>query len=146
MNRLLFCADNYSVKVNTIQYNYCLSVYISQRRLIICNIKLIISCYNIIELGLRRILLHSCIRPLSSVQNKLRFILHEPYDLSWPLSGRSLVKTCIIALCRSTFEKKNKSTMLSNLVFYLGWLICSHNHSTYIKMELDYIRNWNMRR
>ena len=26
------------------------------------------------------------IRPLSFVQNKLRFILHEPYDLSWPLS------------------------------------------------------------
>ena len=82
MNRLLFCADHYSVKVNTTQYNYCLSVYISQRPLIICNIKLIISCYNIIELGLRRKMLNIYIRPLSSVQNKLRFILHEPYDLS----------------------------------------------------------------
>ena len=32
------------------------------------------------------------IRALSSAQNKLWFILHEPYDLSWPLSGRSLCK------------------------------------------------------
>ena len=66
------------------------------------------------------------IRPLSFVHNKLRFILHEPYDLSCPLSGRSLGKTCIIALRRSTLLKeKNKSTTLSNSVFYLGRLIRS---------------------
>jgi len=36
------------------------------------------------------------IRPVSSVQNKLRFILHEPYDLSWPLTGRSLGKKHVL--------------------------------------------------
>ena len=63
---------------------------------------------------------------------------------SW--MGGVLVKTCIIALRRSNFLKENKSTTLSNLVFYLDWLICSHTHITNIKIELDYIRNWNMRR
>jgi len=29
------------------------------------------------------------IRPFSSVQNKFAFILHEPYDHSWPLGGQS---------------------------------------------------------
>ena len=36
------------------------------------------------------------IRALSSAQNKLWFILHEPYDLSWPLSGRSLCKKHVL--------------------------------------------------
>jgi len=30
------------------------------------------------------------LRKLSSVQTLLRFILHEPFDLSWFFSGRSL--------------------------------------------------------
>jgi len=33
---------------------------------------------------------HIYIRPLSSEENKFAFSLHEPYDLSWPLGGRSL--------------------------------------------------------
>ena len=42
------------------------------------------------------------IRPLSSVQNKLRFILHEPHDLSLPMSGRSLGKKQVL-LCNYCF-------------------------------------------
>ena len=55
-----------------------------------------------------RLISNIYIRPLSSVQNKLLFILHEPHDLSWPLSGRSFGKTCIIALRRSTFLKEKQ--------------------------------------
>ena len=64
--------------------------------------------------------------PLSSVQNKLRFILHEPYDLLWPLSGRSLGKNMYYCASSIYFLKMNKkSTTLSNLGFYLSWLIRS---------------------
>ena len=60
------------------------------------------------------------IRPLSSVQTKLRFILHEPYDLSWPLSGRSLGKTCIIVLRRSTVLKEKQIHHVINFSFLFG--------------------------
>jgi len=72
------------------------------------------------------------IRPLSSVQTKLRFILHEPYDLSWPLSGRSLGKTCTIVLRRSTVLKEKQ--------IYLGWLIRSLSYIIIVEIELNYIR------
>ena len=88
------------------------------------------------------------IRPLSSVQNKLRFFLHELYDLSWPLSGRSLGKN-MYHCALSIYLKKIKSTTLSNLVFSLGWLIRCLSYIIIVptfKIELDYIRNWNMRR
>ena len=60
-----------------------------------------------------------------SVQNKVRFICMKRTTFHDTWVGGVLVKTWIIALRRSTFWKKNKSTTSSNLVFYLGWLICS---------------------
>ena len=81
------------------------------------------------------------IRPLSYVQNKLRFILHEPYDLSWPFRGRSLGKTCIIALRRSPFLKdKRIHLVIIFLSIWADWVEVSViYHSTNIKLELDYI-------
>ena len=57
--------------------------------------------------GLHHINTNVYIRKLSSVQNKVRLILHEPYNLSLPLSGRSLGKN--IYYCASSiyfFERK----------------------------------------
>ena len=57
------------------------------------------------------------------------FILHEPHDLSWPLSGRILGKNVLLRFVDLLFWKKNKSTTLSNLVFYSGWLIRSLSYT-----------------
>ena len=59
------------------------------------------------------------------------------------------VKTCIIALRRSTFlkEKQIHNVIKFSLLFGLTDLYSRlYNHSAIIKIELDYIRNWNMRR
>ena len=66
---------------------------------------------------IRSYILNIHIRPLRSVQTNLRFILHEQYDLSWPLSGRSLGKKHVLL--------RYKSTTLSNLVFYFDWFVVS---------------------
>ena len=62
------------------------------------------------------------IRPLSSVQNKMRFILHEPYDLSWPLNGRSLGKKhVLLRFVDLLFKKKMLKIIKSNTAIWL-WL------------------------
>jgi len=84
------------------------------------------------------------IRPLSSAQNKLRLILHELFDLSSPLSGRSLGRICIIALRRSTIfkEKTNHYLIKFSFLFELTDSLSQlYNHSTNIKIELDYMPN-----
>ena len=66
-----------------------------------------------------------------------------------PWVGGVLVKTCIIALRRSTFlkEKQIHNVIKFSLLFGLTDLYSRlYNHSAIIKIELDYIRNWNMRR
>ena len=75
-----------------------------------------------------RIFLNIYICPLSSVQNKLRFILHEPYDLSWPLSGWSLGQNRYYCASSIYFLKRKTNPTryhIYYLVLYLGWLIRS---------------------
>ena len=70
----------------------------------------------------------------------MRFILHEPYALSDLWVGGVLVKTCIIALCRSTFlkDKQIHHNVEFNFLFGLTDSYSQlNNDSTKIKIELD---------
>ena len=55
--------------------------------------------------------LHSSVELCS---NKLRFILHEPYDLSWPLSGRSLGQN--MYYCASSIYSFKRKKQIHNVI------------------------------
>jgi len=62
-----------------------------------------------------------------------------------PWMGGVLVKTCIIALRQSTFSKEKQIHHVIKFSFLFGltdsYKSQLYNHSTNIKIELDYIRN-----
>jgi len=71
------------------------------------------------------------IRLFSSVQNKFKFILHEPYNLSWPLSGRSLGENMYYCASSISFLKEKQT----HLIIKLSFLFVIRNLS--IKIEMD---------
>jgi len=54
---------------------------------------------------------------LSSVQNKFAFILHEPYDLSRPLSGRSLGENMYYCASSIYFFKRKTNPLRYQIQF-----------------------------
>jgi len=63
---------------------------------------------------------HVCIfdiRPLSSVQNNFAFILHEPYDLSWPLGRRSLGENMYYCASSIYFFKRKTNPLRYQIQF-----------------------------
>ena len=59
-------------------------------------------------------------RPLSSVQNKLMFVLHDPYDLSWSLCLRSLGENMYYCVSSIYCFKRKKIHYVIKFSFVFG--------------------------
>ena len=56
------------------------------------------------------------IRPLSFVQYTFAFIVHEPFDLSWPLGGWSLGENMYYCASSIYFSKRKTNVLMHKLV------------------------------